>query len=309
MSWILLATLAQFLNAVVAIFDKYIVSDEKVLPRPFVYAFYSCLFAGVWLFVYLAGLLPISVPGAPSFANIEKPTLLVAGLSLVAAYAFFSGLVSLYSALKAADASDVMPVVGAVSAIASFGLAYVLLDQRLSANFSYGIAILAAGTFLVSRYRFEKSVALLSLHAGIFFALNAVVLKGLFNVTTFDNGFFWSRIALVLFGLSLLLVPAYYARITEETKTAGKRAGILIPLNKIIAGIAGIMLLKATALGEVSVVQALDGLKFVFILLIAIIFGYKLPTACREISCRRKEVIQKALFVAVISIGFVILFI
>ena len=58
MSWILLATLGQFLNAVVAILDKYIVSDEKALPRPFVYAFYSCLITGGWVLIYLIGFIP-----------------------------------------------------------------------------------------------------------------------------------------------------------------------------------------------------------------------------------------------------------
>lgn len=309
MSWLLLATVAQFLNAAVAILDKYIVTDEKVLPKPFVYAFYSCLFAGVWLLIYGASVLPISVPGVPLLQHVEEPSLAVVALAFLAAYSFFIGLVSLYSALKAADASDVMPVVGAVAAVASFGMAHFLLDQRLAPNFIYGIILLAAGTFLVSRYRFSKTIAFNTLHAGIFFALNAIAMKGLFNITSFDNGFFWSRVALVLFALTMLLVPGYFALIKEGTKKAGKRAGILIPLNKIVAGIAGIMLLKATALGEVTVVQALDGLKFVFILLIAIVLGYKLPTACREVSCRRREVIQKALFVAIISIGFVILFV
>ena len=46
MSWLLLATIGQFINAIVAFLDKYIVSDEKVLPKPFVYAFYSCLLTG-----------------------------------------------------------------------------------------------------------------------------------------------------------------------------------------------------------------------------------------------------------------------
>jgi hypothetical protein len=68
------------------------------------------------------------------------------------------------------------------------------------------------------------------------------------------------------------------------------------------------MLLKATELGEVSVVQALDGLKFVFILLIGILIGHKTPSSCGEASCRRREVIQKALFVGIITLGFVILF-
>ena len=58
MTWLLLATAGQFLNAIVAILDKYIVTDEKVLPRPFVYAFYSCLITGFWVIIYLFGFIP-----------------------------------------------------------------------------------------------------------------------------------------------------------------------------------------------------------------------------------------------------------
>ena len=35
-------------DTIVAFLDKYIVSDEKALPKPFVYAFYSCLLTGFW---------------------------------------------------------------------------------------------------------------------------------------------------------------------------------------------------------------------------------------------------------------------
>jgi len=44
--WILLAAGAQFLNAIVALVDKYIVTDERIVPQPFVYAFYTCALSG-----------------------------------------------------------------------------------------------------------------------------------------------------------------------------------------------------------------------------------------------------------------------
>ncbi|MEL6805078.1 MAG: hypothetical protein AAFO91_15005, partial [Bacteroidota bacterium] len=58
MTWILLAAAAQLLNAVVAVIDKYLVTDEKALPKPFVYAFYSCIVTGGWVLVYFVGLIP-----------------------------------------------------------------------------------------------------------------------------------------------------------------------------------------------------------------------------------------------------------
>ncbi len=108
MSWIYLAVGGQFLNAIVAVVDKYLVSDEKALPRPFVYAFYSCLVTGAWGFVFLLGYIPgLQALGVPSLTNVTAPDLTVVAMSLLAAYTFFIALVSLYEALRMASASDV----------------------------------------------------------------------------------------------------------------------------------------------------------------------------------------------------------
>jgi len=312
MTWLLLATAAQFLNAVVAIIDKYIVTDERVLPRPFVYAFYTSLLAGVWVVVYAFSIIPIPAIewlGVPSYQNIERPTLEVVALAFLASYSFFIGLVSLFTALRSADASDVVPVVGAVSAIGSFGLSYFFLDPTTSPNFIWGIVLLATGTFLVSRLRFSTRIALTSLHAGLFFAFHFVTLKGLFDITSFDNGFFWSRISFMLLALTMLILPTYYRKIREQTESTSRGAGALILFNKLLAGIATVMILKATALGDVAVVQALGGLQFVFILLIGILIGHRAPATCGEQSCRRRDAVQKALFVSIITLGFIMLFV
>lgn len=311
MSWILLAAGAQIINAVVAVLDKYIVTDEKILPRPFVYAFYTCLISGAWLGIFIIGLIPMSIGGIqiPSIGNVIRPTLEVVALSFLSAYTFFIALVSMFTALKQADASDVVPVIGSVSALGSFGLGYFFLNISLSPNFIWGIALLATGTFLVSRLRFPLKVAMNAVHSGVFFALHFIAIKGLFIATTFDNGFFWSRVGFVVFALTLLLVPSYYAKISEQTKIAGSKAKVLILTTKILAGISTLLILKATDLGDVAVVQALGGLQFVFVLIIGILFAGIVPSACGEEGCRTSDVVQKALFVAIISIGFLILFI
>lgn len=309
MSWILLASAAQFFNAIVAIVDKYLVTDEKALPRPFVYAFYSCLVTGGWVVVYFFSLIPgLDQYGVPHFSNVQTPTIQVVGMSFLAAYTFFMALVSLYDALKHADASDVMPVIGAVSAISTFGMSYIFLGVRLSPNFIWGIALLAIGTFLVSQVRFTQSIILHTVHSGLFFALHYISMKGLFQETSFDDGFFWSRVCFVLFALSLLLVPAYYEKVKTQTKATSKRTGLLVLHNKVLAGVAAFMLLKATDWGDVAVVQALDGLKFVFILILSILFGHLIPSTAGENDQDMKTIFKKFLYVAVICIGFVILF-
>lgn len=309
MTWLLLATGGQFLNAIVAILDKYIVSDEKVLPRPFVYAFYSCLVTGFWIVIYGLGFIPgLSDLGAPSLTNVQTPTIQVVGMAFLAAYTFFMALVSLYDALRQADASDVLPVVGAVSALSSFGMSYLFLDTVLSTNVIWGIVLLVSGTLLYSQMRLQKKLVLLTVHSGVFFALHYIAMKGLFMETSFDDGFFWSRVGFVLFALSLLLVPSYIEKITAQTKQTSRRGGALVVLTKVMAGVAAFMLLKATDLGDVAVVQAMDGLKFAFIILISLLFGRFIPHAAGENDNSPTAVLRKVTLITIITIGFILLF-
>lgn len=309
MSWILLATAGQFLNAIVAIFDKYIVSDEKVLPRPFVYAFYSCLVTGAWVLVYFVGFIPgLSSIGVPSFENVQRPSLEVVAMSFLAAYTFFIALVSMYDALKRADASNAMPIIGAISALSSFVLSYLFLGAALHDGFILGVILLSIGTMLVAQTLPKVDVVLHVFHSGLFFGLHYITMKGLFLETNFDSGFFWSRVGFVVFTLSLLLVPAYYEKVKTQTANTSRKAGEIVLVAKVLAGVAAFMLLKATDMGEVSVVQALDGLRYVFILIISMVFAQWLPETATDRDTRPHTTFRRLLYVIVIVLGFVVLF-
>ncbi len=309
MAWILLATAGQFLNALVAFLDKYIVSDDKALPRPFVYAFYSCLLTGFWVVIYIVGYIPgLSAIGVPHLENISSPSIEVVAMAFLSAYTFFMALVSMYSALQKAEAVNVLPVIGAVSALASFGMSVLFLDTIATPNFMWGVLVLSLGTLLVAQTLPKIDTIVHVFHSGLFFALHYIAMKGLFLTTNFDDGFFWSRVGFVMFALSLLLVPAYYGKIIEQTSSTSKRAGIIIVLTKVLAGISAFMLLKATDWGDVAVVQALDGVKFVFILLIGFFFGALLPDSAVEHVTKPSEVMRRLLYVLVIVVGYFILF-
>ncbi|MCA9365798.1 EamA family transporter [Candidatus Kaiserbacteria bacterium] len=307
--WILIAALAQFINAVVAILDKYIVSDEQALPRPFVYAFYSCLITGFWVIIYFIGFLPgLSLFGVPKFSNVQSPTIEIVALSFLSAYTFFMALVSMYDGLKRSSASTVMPIIGAVSGVSAFVMNHLFLGVRLSENFIWGVLLLSVGTLLIAQSLPKRGEFVHIIHSGIFFALHYISMKGLFNATSFDDGFFWSRIGFVLFALSLLMVPAYWDKIKEQTTQTTKKTGVIVVMTKVLAGIAAFMLLKATAAGDVAVVQSTDGLKFVFIIIIATVFSAWIPESASEQESRPNQIIQKLLSIAVIVIGFFILF-
>ncbi len=309
MAWILLATLGQLLSAVVAILDKYIVSDEKAMPKPFVYAFYSCLLTGGWAFVFALGFVPgMRALGLPHLSNLEVPSIQVVAMSFLAAYTFFMALVSMYSALRDAEAVNVMPIIGGVSALAAFGMSWLFLATPLTLNFLWGVIVLAIGTMMVAQTLPHLDTALHVFHSGLFFALHFVTMKGLFLETSFDDGFFWSRVAFVLFALSLLLVPTYLKKIKEQSGNTSRRTGLLVIATKVLAGVSAFLILKATDWGDVAVVQALDGVKFVFILLISIFFAAWLPDSAAVHEPRPHEVMRRVLFVALIVVGYFILF-
>jgi len=310
MSWVFLATLGQLLNAAVAFLDKYIVSDEKVLPRPFVYAFYSCLLTGFWVVIYFLGYIPgLAELGIPSFEGISKPSIQVISMSFLAAYTFFMALVSMYEALRKAEAVNVMPVIGTISALVTFGLSYFFLNTPFQLHYMWGVIVLSLGTLLAAQTLPKQAVILSVFHSGIFFALHFISMKGLFEETNFNDGFFWSRISFVLFALSLLMVPAYYEKITEQSKKTTKKTGVVVILTKVLAGVAAFLLLKATDLGDVAVVQAMDGLKFVFILAATVFFGSILPDSVAKHEARPQQIFRQVLYVAVIAVGYLILFI
>ncbi len=309
MAWILLATFGQLLAAIVVIIDKYIVSDERAMPRPFVYAFYSCILTGGWVLIFMLGALPgFRELGFPHVANLETPSIQVVAMAFLAAYTFFMALVSMYSALRDTEAIHVMPIIGTVSALASFGMSWLFLDSVLTLNFFLGVAILSIGMLLVAQSLPNLDSGLHVFHSGLFFALHFVTMKGLFLETSFDDGFFWSRVAFVLFALSLLLVPNYYKKIREQSSATSKQTGLLVLLAKVLAGVSAFILLKATDWGDVAVVQALDAIKFVFVLLISIFFAAWLPDSAAVHEPRPHEVMRRVLYIILIVIGYFVLF-
>jgi len=307
-AWLLLIVVAQFFNAIVAVVDKYIVSSPMV-GRPALYAFYVSILSALSVGVFLFGGLNIPIEGVtiPSFANVHIPNLLILGVSLLAGLMFFGALTSLFSALKRADASDVIPVTGAASAISVLVLSFFLLDTQLTVNFAWGFALLIVGTLVLSHYRFFYKTLWLSVGSGLLFGAHFVCLKVLFAETNFDNAFFWSRLGIVIIALLFLLSTKLRQQCVSKTKQAGHKLWFLILGNKMLAGLASIMLLKAIELGDVSIVQALGGLQFVYLLGFSVFFGSDLPRLCGE-KCTRKQLMQKSVAVMIILGGFAILF-
>lgn len=303
---IILVVIAQFLNAIVALVDKYIISTKKV-PQPSYYAFFVSILSALSVFVFFFGSIPIPIPelSIPSIQNVGIPTFSVITVSILSGFTFFFALWSLFTAFRDADASDVIPVVGSVSALAALPLGYYILGTSISKDFYIGVFLLILGALLLSHYRFRKKVFLVTVVSGIFFALHFISLKYLFGVTNFDNAFFWSRMGIVFTALVIFLPRwAYCKECYVQTTTKSNR---LIIGNKILAGVAGFFLLKAIDLSNVALVQALGGLQFVFLFVFSLTIGHALPRECGENIVGRNK-IQKTIAISLLVIGFLFLF-
>lgn len=293
--WILIALAAQFLNASVTLLDKYLIASKSV-SRPVVYAFYISILSGVTV-----AILP--------FGLVGWPTLNVIWLSLATAFAYVFSILFLYKSLALADASDVAPVMGAMTAIATLFFSSLILSSGLTSNFLSGFVLLTAGTVLMSYFRFNWRSAFYVLLAGILFGLSSVIVKMVFNETDFWTGFFWSRMGNVAGAVFLLAWPDFRRAILQNISSSSAKTKFLVVANKALAGLAFLFILLAISLGDVSVVNAIGGTQFVFLILFALLFTKKFPNYFFESIHKPITVVQKAAATILIVVGYFVLFV
>ena len=254
--WVGIAALAQLINAGIVLVDKYVLASAGQVGKPAVYAFYVSI---------LSGVVVVLVP----FGVVSPPSLAVIGLSLAASFTYILSILALYRALKYGNASDSVPIVGAVSAVTAAALAHVLIANDLPLAFAPAVALLVVGTFLMSHLRFTLASLAFVIASGIFFGASAVIIKLIFMETDFIDGFFWSRMTNVIGALILLSIPGNREAIFAGYRGASRGLKWLVVSNKAMGGAAFALILFAISIGSVSVVNAMSGLQFVFLLAFA----------------------------------------
>lgn len=307
MSWLTLTIIAQFLNSIVAIFDKYLVTSKKI-TTPILYVFYTGILTFLGVLIYVPSLF-LTNTSLPRFSEISFVPFSIGVMLIFAGVSQLTALWALFTALKKNDASDVVPVIGSLSALFALIMSFVLFGLVLSPSFSIGFALLVFGTFLISKLRFSIKTFLYTLLGGFGFAVYGILLKQILQHTSFEIGFFWISITVTV--LSLFLLFSSRIRNTFHSQRKEKHikiTGIILIGNKIVAGIAGVLLIKALEIGEVSLIQAMGGLQFMFLFLFAIILGPITPLDFGE-NIKRKDVYQKLIAISIIFVGFVLLFI
>jgi drug/metabolite transporter (DMT)-like permease len=295
MFWLYLVLIANLFNAVVVLLDRHLVSD-RAFGKSEVYAFYVGL-----LSIFAIILLPFGV--------VHVPDINIILLSVVIGLSYMTSIVYLYKALRISDASDVAPVLGAIVGLSTFIFSLFFIQEILPGHFYIAFLFLIGGTLLMSYFRFTKRSVLYVTISGVLMGFSLVFLKILFGLTSFGDAFFWSRMANVLAALLLLTVPAARLYIRKSFKRTKPHTVYLTFVNKVLAGLAAFLLMLAIKVGHVSVVNALNGLQFVFLFVVALIFAKRFPDYFDETIQKNHNIFFKIVATFLIIVGYAMLFV
>lgn len=305
MTWIIVTTVAYLLTAVNSVLDKYLLN--RSIPEPVTYAFYVGIFS-----IFTLALTPFGFhwPGLWQFIA-----------AIMTGAIFLLALIALYSALRADEASRIFAFVGGLSPVLIVVFSAILFEKVLLRHEYYALLFLIAGSILVSfrksrecgifqlsKHRCVESMEM-ALFASVFFALYFVFAKYIFENQQFVSGFVWTRIGIFAAAVLLLVIPENRRTIFNTTKKISTGAGGLFVLNKTMAGTATFAInyaIKTAPSSATAIVSALEGIKYVFILVITYFLSKKMPSIIEE-QTYTSALIQKISAIVLIFIGIFIL--
>ena len=295
MTWIFLSILSYFLNALVATIDKFLISEK--IPEPIVYTFYIGI-----LSIFSLILFP--------FGKIFFPSFFYLIISFIAGLLFMFALFSFFRALKTNESSRVVPLIGTLTTIFSIIFSFFILDEKLSKIKIIAIIFLLLGSLIIGLIRKEKERFVNDppyiLLSSFFFAFSLVLSKIIYFNLSFINGFIWIRLGSFIFALLLLFFPKIKEKIINSLKGTKQEISFLFLSNQGVSAIAFLLLNLAISLGSVSLVNALQGLQYVFIFFFSILISKKYPSFLKE-EVTKKVIFQKSVAILLILIGFFIL--
>ncbi len=320
MTWLIVALFSYFINAGVYVADKFLLS--KKVHSSIAYAF----FVGIWsVFNFLILPFDFWVPNLQEF-----------GLDILAGLLFLITLVFWYKTLHQSEATRVVPIVGALVPIFSFLFSFIFLGEALSERELVAFLILIHGGVLISvkqtklyifkqvtekvrgvfgdvlggihaEYRPTRRLLLNSAISAVLFAAYYVLIKFIYMHQPFIGGFVWSRLGTFLGCLLILFVPRWRKMIAEHKKEGESPSNMAFFLGvRISAALAFIMLNWAISMGNVALINSLQGVQYVFLILLVLFLSARFPKITKE-ELGGGVLVQKAIGATLVSLGLYML--
>jgi drug/metabolite transporter (DMT)-like permease len=291
MLWLIIAISAYFLFAIVALGDKYLLAGP---PNPKSYSFY-------------VGTLGILVLVLVPFVGFFIPSLSQIILSLLAGSIFIFALFGLYTGFEHFEASRVLPAIGGFLPLFTFGLTFFFSGGKEFLSPWEGLAfiLLLAGSVIITLKKGKPIISKsfqISVVTAFLFAIAFVLTKFVYLAQPFWSGFIWMRVGGFLAAICFIFTKEVKEEIFKKKFTFQKKTGTIFLFNQALAAGAFILQNWAIALvplGLLAFVNALEGTKYVFLLIFAIMLSLKFPKVLKE------EISQKILSQKIIAILFI----
>lgn len=318
--YIFVAIISYLINAGIYVADKFLLS--KKIHSSIAYAF----FVGIWsIFNFL---ILYFDPWLPDFHQFM--------IDILAGVLFLVTLVFWYKALHQSEATRVVPVVGALVPIFSYALSFIFLGEILGEREILAFLILIIGGILISvknthfyflkelsgrfkkvfgdlfgeihaSFRPTRHLIFNSLAAALLFASYYVLMKYIYLNQPFIGAFVWSRFGSFLGVIFMLFVPEWRFAIFEQQKGNKSPKNLSFFLTvRLLAALAFIMLNWAISQGNVAMVNALQGVQYIFLLVIVFILSARFPKLLKE-EYGRGVMLQKATGAVLVCAGLYLL--
>jgi len=284
-SWLGLAVLAYLLTAAAFVIDKYLLATP--IPKPFSYAFWVAILSTP--VVLLIPFFKVSIPGFSYFI-----------VSFLSGGAFFGALILLYKSIRESDVSVASTQVGVSTSVFTYIFSLLLFKEVLPLHNFIALSLLIVGMLFLGKL--GRNIVFYAIGAGAFMAISFVLLKWTFVQSNFIDGIFWTRVGFIGSALLALFSPRARKEIKSSAKNAPKASKFVFVGNKLLAGTAFFLLYYSILLGNVTIINALLGLQFLFIFLIALALRNKLPGVREDLS--KSAVTHKIIGISLILGGF-----
>lgn len=311
MLWLILTTISYFFSAVASVVDKILLSGP--IPKPKVYAFYIGILGIVVLFLIPFG--------------FQVPPLHIILTAFFSGGMWVIGAIGLFAGLRKFEASRIVPAIGGFLPLFTLGFTHFfswqtnLTIDRFDFYKTFSFVLLIFGSILIN-FQKNKKITLesliLSLWVAFLFALSFITAKIVFLNQPFISGLIWMRMGGFFVALSLIFSKEVQEEIFFKKKKDHNdqplfkkpKLALIFVTNQIIGATAGILqglAIYFVPLGMLAFINAMEGIKYVFLLMLTTIISLRLPKILSE-SLSKNIIIQKVVATCLIVGGLIILY-
>ncbi|MFH1426752.1 MAG: EamA family transporter [Candidatus Kerfeldbacteria bacterium] len=295
MHWLLAVLIGHFLNAISYVLDKVLLT--KSITNPYAFTF----------FIGILGLLGIVL--IPFGFEIPEGKLIA--LNLITGALYIGALLFFFLALKGAEASRIVPFIGGGIPLFTWIFELLFLDERLTGGTLLAFGILVVGTIVIaievggdSEKKEKQGVKawLFGSGAAVLFAISFGLTKIAYDAQPFFSAFVWQRFGSFAIALVFLLWASHRKAIKESMSIFKEKAGLYYIIAQAFGAGGFIFVNYAISLASVSLVNALQGVQYAFLLVMAVVASVKWPKLLQE-AMTHKSLVVKIIGVIIISIG------